>query len=120
MAEVGTLRRTVGSIGGGTHLRTTAVDAELVAVTFPDGGAAAEQRRATGRERRVRHRDDPAEHRSGRPGERAEQQECGVDSRQPAAAALGGDQHGDAQERRQQGHRGARRRRPGVGQPPGQ
>ena len=39
VAEVGTLRRTVGSIGGGTHLRTTAVDAELVAVTFPDGGA---------------------------------------------------------------------------------
>jgi hypothetical protein len=31
----------VGSIGGGTHLRTTAVDAELVAVTFPDGGASA-------------------------------------------------------------------------------
>ena len=41
VAEVGSLRRTVGSIGGGTHLRTTAVDAELVAVTFPDGGAAA-------------------------------------------------------------------------------
>ena len=41
VAEVGTLRRTVGSIGGGTHLRTTAVDAELVAVMFPDGGASA-------------------------------------------------------------------------------
>jgi len=41
VAEVGTLRRTVGSIGGGTHLRTTAADAEFVAVQFPDGGASA-------------------------------------------------------------------------------
>jgi hypothetical protein len=41
VAEAGSLRRTVGSIGGGTHLRTTAVDADYVAVQFPDGGASA-------------------------------------------------------------------------------
>jgi hypothetical protein len=41
VAEVGSLRRTVGTIGGGTHLRTTAADAEFVAVQFPDGGASA-------------------------------------------------------------------------------
>ena len=42
VAEVGPQRRTVGSIGGGVHLRTTATaDAEFVAVQFPDGAAAA-------------------------------------------------------------------------------
>ena len=41
MAEVGALRRTVGTIGPGVHLLTTAVDAELVAVQFPDGAASA-------------------------------------------------------------------------------
>jgi len=41
VAEVGSQRRVVGSIGGGTHLRTTAADAEFVAVQFPDGAAAA-------------------------------------------------------------------------------
>ena len=42
MAEVGPQRRTVGSIGGGVHLRTTATaDADFVAVQFPDGAASA-------------------------------------------------------------------------------
>ncbi len=42
VAEVGPQRRTVGSVGGGVHLRTTATaDAEFVAVQFPDGAAAA-------------------------------------------------------------------------------
>jgi len=41
VAEVGALRRTVGAIGPGVHLLTTAVDAELVAVRFPDGAASA-------------------------------------------------------------------------------
>jgi len=41
VAEVGALRRTVGTIGSGVHLLTTAVDAELVAVQFPDGAASA-------------------------------------------------------------------------------
>ena len=42
VAEVGLQRRTVGSIGGGVHLRTTATaDASFVAVQFPDGAAAA-------------------------------------------------------------------------------
>ena len=42
VAEVGALRRTVGAIGGGTHLRTTATaDPDLVAVQFPDGAASA-------------------------------------------------------------------------------
>ena len=38
VAEVGAHRRTVGSIGGGVHLRTTAVDAEFVAVSSPTAG----------------------------------------------------------------------------------
>jgi len=42
IAEVGTQRRTVGSIGGGVHLRTAATaEPELVTVQFPDGAAAA-------------------------------------------------------------------------------
>jgi len=41
VAEAGTQRRTVGSIGSGVHLRTTAADADFVAVQFPDGAAAA-------------------------------------------------------------------------------
>jgi hypothetical protein len=42
VAEVGAQRRTVGSIGGGVHLRTSAtLDPEYVAVQFPDGGASA-------------------------------------------------------------------------------
>jgi hypothetical protein len=42
IAEVGSQRRTVGSIGGGTHLLTAATaDPELVTVQFPDGAAAA-------------------------------------------------------------------------------
>jgi hypothetical protein len=41
LAEVGAQRRTVGTIGGGVHLRTTAVDADFVAVQFPDGAASA-------------------------------------------------------------------------------
>jgi hypothetical protein len=41
VAEVGSLRRTVGGIGGGTHLLTSAADAEFVAVQFPDGAASA-------------------------------------------------------------------------------
>jgi len=41
MAEVGALRRTVGTIGPGVHLLTTTVDADLVAVQFPDGAASA-------------------------------------------------------------------------------
>jgi hypothetical protein len=40
-AEAGGLRRVVGVIGPGVHLRTTSADAELVAVQFPDGAAAA-------------------------------------------------------------------------------
>jgi len=40
VAEAGSLRRTVGSISGGVHLRTTATtEPELVAVQFPDGAA---------------------------------------------------------------------------------
>ena len=40
VAEAGAQRRTVGSIGGGVHLRTTATaDPEFVAVQFPDGAA---------------------------------------------------------------------------------
>jgi hypothetical protein len=40
IAEAGSLRRTVGSISGGVHLRTTATpEPELVAVQFPDGAA---------------------------------------------------------------------------------
>jgi hypothetical protein len=41
VAEVGSLRRTVGSIGGGVHLRTTPGDTDFVAVQFPDGAASA-------------------------------------------------------------------------------
>jgi len=41
VAEVGSLRRTVGGIGGGVHLRTAAADPEFVAVQFPDGAASA-------------------------------------------------------------------------------
>jgi hypothetical protein len=42
VAEVGTLRRTVGAIGPGVHLRTAATaEADLVSVQFPDGAAAA-------------------------------------------------------------------------------
>jgi hypothetical protein len=41
VAEVGTLRRTVGTIGPGVHMLTTTVDGDLVAVQFPDGAAAA-------------------------------------------------------------------------------
>ena len=41
MAEVGSQRRTVGSIGGGVHLLTTGADADYVAVRFPDGAASA-------------------------------------------------------------------------------
>jgi hypothetical protein len=41
VAEAGGLRKVVGAIGPGVHLRTTAADAELVAVQFPDGAAAA-------------------------------------------------------------------------------
>jgi hypothetical protein len=41
VAEVGGQRRTVGTIGGGVHLRTTAADADFVAVQFPDGAASA-------------------------------------------------------------------------------
>jgi hypothetical protein len=41
IAEAGSLRRTVGAIGGGVHLRTTATaEPEIVAVQFPDGAAA--------------------------------------------------------------------------------
>ena len=41
VAEVGLQRRTVGSIGGGVHLRTTPGDTDFVAVQFPDGAASA-------------------------------------------------------------------------------
>ena len=42
MAEVGAQRRTVGSIGGGTHMLTTATAVpEWIAVQFPDGAASA-------------------------------------------------------------------------------
>src|SRR4051812_9268009 len=41
VAEVGSQRRTIGSIGGGVHLRTTSADADFVAVQFPDGAASA-------------------------------------------------------------------------------
>jgi hypothetical protein len=41
VAEAGGLRKVVGAIGPGVHLRTAAADAELVAVQFPDGAAAA-------------------------------------------------------------------------------
>jgi len=41
VAEVGSQRRTIGSIGGGVHLRTTQGDADFVAVQFPDGAASA-------------------------------------------------------------------------------
>jgi hypothetical protein len=41
VAEVGSQRRTIGSIGGGVHLRTTPGDADFVAVQFPDGAASA-------------------------------------------------------------------------------
>jgi hypothetical protein len=39
VAEVGSLRKTVGSIGGGVHLRVEAADADFVTVQFPDGAA---------------------------------------------------------------------------------
>ena len=42
VAEVGTQRRTVGGIGGGTHMLTSATaDPAYVAVRFPDGAASA-------------------------------------------------------------------------------
>jgi hypothetical protein len=40
VAEAGPQRRTVGTVGGGVHLRTTAtMDPDFVAVQFPDGAA---------------------------------------------------------------------------------
>jgi hypothetical protein len=41
VAEAGGLRKVVGAIGPGVHLRTAAADADLVTVQFPDGAAAA-------------------------------------------------------------------------------